>query len=267
MKISEETIKFLGRAICGDSGLIPYKSGPQLVDFFASFGSEDIYENGFPSRWKYTENKIREYNTTDALNSIIELSIDPRVFLDSQLDLKEAIKKINEFLVFDGYELKKQGSFYKVFEISGIVVETHKVNTLNEDFIKEQIKKCNDKIEKGDYNGAITNARSLAEAVMIKIIEENQNEEIKNDGNIDNLYKKVKKILNIKFTSSETPQFVLQIISGLDSIVSGLAGLSNNFGDRHANKSIAKRHHARLAVNSSMTFVDFLLESKDFQKK
>jgi hypothetical protein len=33
MKITEKTIRFLGRVLCGDTGLIPYKSGPQLVDF------------------------------------------------------------------------------------------------------------------------------------------------------------------------------------------------------------------------------------------
>ena len=62
------------------------------------------------------------------------------------------------------------------------------------------------------------------------------------------------------------PQTVLQILSGLDSIVGGLAGLSNNSGDRHANKFNTKKHHARLAVNSTMTLVDFLLESKEYQK-
>ena len=121
-------------------------------------------------------------------------------------------------------------------------------------------------IEQGDFNGAITNARSLAEAVMIEIIEKHEGKEIRNDGKIENLYKQVKKILNLTIDPKTMPQTVLQILSGLDSIVGGLAGLSNNSGDRHANKFNTKKHHARLAVNSTMTLVDFLLESKEYQK-
>ena len=82
-----------------------------------------------------------------------------------------------------------------------------------------------------------------------------------------NLYKRVKKILNITLDKNKLPATILQIISGLDSIVSGLAGLSNNSGDRHANKFNTMKHHARLAVNSTMTLVDFLLESKEYQQR
>src|SRR5690606_22099543 len=126
--------------------------------------------------------------------------------------------------------------------------------------------KCHRKIEEGDFNGAITNARSLAEAVMIEIIEENDGKEIKNEGKIDNLYRRVKQILNMTVDPAVLPPTVIQILSGLDSISTGLAGLSNNSGDRHANKFKTKKHHARLAVNSTVTFVDFLLDSREYQK-
>jgi len=52
MKVSERTIKFLGKTLCGDNGILPYKTGPQLVDFFVEFGADDRYGEGFPSRWK-----------------------------------------------------------------------------------------------------------------------------------------------------------------------------------------------------------------------
>ena len=267
MKISERTIRFLGKTLCGDNHLIPYKSGPQLVDFFLDYGGDDIYGGGFPSRWKYTEDKIREFNGTLHLKRIIENSLDARDFLETDIIIENSISEINKFLNFEGYQLKKIGEFYKLTDSKGIIVEPETVNNVDENFIQEQLKKCNDKIESGDFNGAITNSRSLAEAVMIHIIEEYDGKEIKNDGNIENLYKTVKKILKITIDKDILPQTIIQIISGLDSITSGLAGLSNNSGDRHANKFNTKRHHARLAVNSTMTLVDFLLESKEYQKK
>jgi hypothetical protein len=266
MKITERTIRFLSRGLCGDTGFVPYKSGPQLVDFFVNYGANDQYGEGFPSRWRYTEDKIREYNGTKFLKLTIEDSLNPRDFMESDIDINETVKTFNKFLNFDGYELKKVGEFYKITDSKGILVEPETVTGINHDFIQEQIKKCNDKIEQNDFNGAITNARSLAEAVMIEIIEKHEGKEIKNDGKIENLYKQVKKILKLTVDPSTMPQTILQIISGLDSIVGGLAGLSNNSGDRHANKFNTKKHHARLAVNSTISLVDFLLESKEYQK-
>lgn len=267
MKITERTIKFLGRTLCGDNGLLPRKSGPQLVDFFVENGADDIYEQGFPSRWKYTEDKIREFNNTPNLKKIIESSVDPRDFIESEIALDDSIQKINEYLKYDGFEIKRIGDFNKIKDSKGLLVEPETVSELSHDFIKEQIEKCHRKIDEGDFNGAITNARSLAEAVMIEIIEEHEGKEIKNDGKIENLYRQVKKILNMTIDPSILPPTVIQILSGLDSISTGLAGLSNNSGDRHANKFKTKKHHARLAVNSTMTFVDFLLDSKEYQNQ
>ena len=265
MKISEKTLRFLAKAISGNNKLTPYKTGPQLIEFFINYGANDQYGPDFPSRETYTLEKLREYNDSKTLKSIIEDSVDPRDFIDSNIDLKDSINTLNTALKFDNFELKEYNGRYKIADSKGILVEPETVNKINHDFIKEQLTKCNTKIDQEDYNGAITNARSLAEAVMIEIIEEYEGIEIKNDGKLDNLYKQVKKILKLTIDPKSMPGTIIQILSGLDSIVSGMAGLSNNSGDRHANKFKTSKHHARLAVNSTMTLVDFLLESKEFQ--
>ncbi|ANI89794.1 hypothetical protein A9P82_11140 [Arachidicoccus ginsenosidimutans] len=270
MKITERTIKFLGKTLCGDNEILPYKSGPQLVNFFVEFGADDTYGEGFPSRWKYTEDKVRQFNGSKQLKLIIESSVDPRDLMDAGATnekLDKVIEAINDYLRYDGYELKKVGVFYKVHDSKGIIVEPETVKGLNQSFIQEQITKCHSKIDRGDFNGAITNARSLAEAVMIEIIEQYEGKEIKNDGKLENLYRQVKKILNLTIDPDILPSTIIQILSGLDSVTTGLAGLSNNSGDRHANKFRTMKHHARLAVNAAMTLVDFLLDSKEYQKK
>jgi hypothetical protein len=67
MKVSERTIKALGKIATGDqakdgNALAPYQSGPQLVTFFNEFGANDVYGQGFPSRWNFAEAKIRSFN-------------------------------------------------------------------------------------------------------------------------------------------------------------------------------------------------------------
>lgn len=69
---------FLGKTLCDYNGILPYKKGHELVDFFVEFGADDVYGEGFPSRWQYTEDKVREFNNTTTLKSIIENSVDPR---------------------------------------------------------------------------------------------------------------------------------------------------------------------------------------------
>ena len=92
------------------------------------------------------------------------------------------------------------------------------------------MKKCQQKISADDFNGAITNARTLTEAVLIHVIETIELKEIKNDGNILNLWTRAKKALKIDLKKDEIPETVFQILSGLDTALNGLAGLSNNAG-------------------------------------
>jgi hypothetical protein len=267
MKLGEYSINHLAKAVCGDSSYTPYVKGYELVLMFNKYGFSDVYEQGFPSRWKYTEDKLRELNGSDNIRKIIEEVVDPRRFHGLEIKIENAVAQINEFLKYEKYELKKSGEFYKIFDFKGTLVEPETTKGVDHKFIQEQIEKCNKKITESDFSGAITNARTLIEAIFIEIIEKSENSEIKNDGNIDNLWKKVKKILRLEIDKDSLPDTIIQILSGIDSVVKGLAGLSNDSADRHANKFQTKKHHAKLAVNAAMTISDFLLDSYQYQKK
>jgi abortive infection Abi-like protein len=71
--------------------------------------------------------------------------------------------------------------------------------------------------------------------------------------------------MKLEIDKDTLPDFVIQILSGIDTAIKGLAGLSNNAGDRHANKFNTRKHHAKLAVNLAMTISDFLIESWNYQ--
>jgi Abortive infection C-terminus len=91
--------------------------------------------------------------------------------------------------------------------------------------------------------------------------------EKRSDGNVLNLWARAKKALKIDLKKEEIPDVVFQILSGLDTTINGLAGLSNNAGDRHANKFNTKKHHAKLCVNLAMTLSDFLVDILNERKK
>lgn len=265
MKISEFTLSHLSKALCGDNPSTPYMKGHELVNFFNKYGYNETYGQGFPARWKYAEDKLRELNGSDKIGQIIEEIVDPRRFHGLSTTVESAVNEINDFLKYDKFELRKVGDFYKLTDTKGTLIQSDTAKEINHEFINEQIEKCKKKILDNDFNGAITNARSLIEAIFIEIIERHGKKEIKNDGNVENQWTQVKKIMKLEIDKSTLPDYVIQILSGIDTAIKGLAGLSNNAGDRHANKFNTKKHHAKLAVNLAMTIADFLIESWNYQ--
>lgn len=251
----------LGQLIAGDTKVAPYLSGPQLINFFNDQGFDDVYEPGFPTRWKFATERIEQLNNTDKLRRMFEEFVDPRRYGGDEETSEKITSAINSLIKCDGFALQKVGNTYKVVAINGNLIQPETTKAMGHEFVSGQVQKCEQKILAGDYAGAITNARTLIEAVLIHIIETIEGEEVKNDGNVLNLWNRTKKALKLNLKKEDVPEPVFQILSGLDSSLNGLAGLSNNAGDRHANKFNTKRHHAKLAVNVAMTMCDFLIDT------
>lgn len=272
MKVSEYTIDFLGNLIAGDMDGAPYRSGPQLVKFFNEFGGREVYPagGGFPTRRIYAQDKLRELNGQAVLKQVISTALDPRAFLKNQLDLDSIVVKVNDNLKHDGYEVVKDGLAYKVRELSAGSVKFEMPATVSHELtqlaIDDNIRKCEEKLAKGDYSGAITNARSLVESVLIGIEKEFDTQALEYDGNLQALYKRVQKHLHLEPDRKDISDSLRQILSGLVSVVGGLAAVRNKMGDAHVTSYRPGRHHAKLAVHAAVTLSDFLFETKNYQQ-
>lgn len=272
MRVSDYTIEFLGNLIAGDMEGTPYRSGPQLVKFFNEFGARDVYPagGGFPTRRIYAQDKLRELNGQAFLKQVIATTLDPRAFLKHQLNIETVVAKVNDNLKYDGYEVVKDGLAYKVRELSAGAVKlgvpakvSHELTQLA---IDDNIRKCEEKLAEADYSGAITNARSLVESVLIGIEKEFDAQAEEYDGNLQALYKRVQKLLHLEPERKDISDSLRQILSGLVSVVGGLAAVRNKMGDAHATSYRPGRHHAKLAVHAAVTLSDFLFETKSYQQ-
>ncbi len=280
MKLSERSIKRLQEIITGDKGLSPYRSGPKLVEFFNEKGTNAVYGDGFPSRWMFAEGCIRQFNDTPALRDIVISAIDPRDYMDQTVwdqekgehrpvIVDEAVQYLNGFFEYDGYEIVPHGKGYNVRDINaGEILFDHKLDTekLAHAFISEQVDKCKTKISQRDYDGAITNARSFIEAVLIEIDTQYDPNVLSYDGNLQKLYKRVQKHLNLSPDAQGIDDNLKQVLRGFINVINGLSGVSNAMGDRHARKHKPSKHHANLIVNSAMTFCNFILDSHAYQQ-
>lgn len=272
MNLSEYTVEFLGNFIAGDIEGLPYRSGPQLVKFFNQFGARDVYPagGGFPTRRIYAQDKVRELNGTANMKLALVKTLDEREFSKSEKKADEAAGMLNEHLKYDGYELVRDGFSFKVRELSAgqikLAAPIVGVDELTQLSIDENIRKCETKLSEGDYSGAITNARSLIEAVLTGIERELDDEAVAYDGNLGGLYKRVQKLLSLEPDRKDISDALRQILSGLTSIVNGLATMRNKMSDAHASTYRPSKHHAKLAVYAATTLADFLFETKAYQK-
>ncbi len=273
MKLSEYAIKFLGNFVAGDLPGLPYRSGPQLVKFFNQFGSRDVYPSngGFPTRRIYAQDKIRELNGADVLRTLIAKAVDPREFINTEKTVEDAVTLLNENLKYEGYELAREGHFFAVRDLGAARVKlddsARVPDQLTQLTIDENIRKCEAKLSEGDFSGAITNARSLIEAVLIGIEKDFDTTAPSYDGDLVKLFKRVQKLLNLEPERKDIAEPLRQILSGLTSIVNGLAAMRNKMSDAHAASYRPGRHHAKLAVYAATTLADFLFETKNYQRQ
>jgi hypothetical protein len=270
MTIARNTLAELVKMVTGDTKMSPYRSGPMLVKLFNEYGANDFYAQGFPSRGKYVEEKLLPLNGTTSLRILINHIFDAREWIGEEFNPEAAVDHLNKFLKFDSYELVPDGDHFKVRETGGVVVqfdtpfpESQEVNHV---FIEEQVSKCDKKIDEGDFGGAITNARSLVEAVLIEIETQLSPAPPQYDGDLIKLNKRVQTLLNLDPARKDISDLLRQVLSGLTSVVNGLASMRNKMSDAHAAGYKASKHHAKLAVNSAKTFVDFIFDSYSYQK-
>lgn len=102
IKLTEPSIKQLAEVITGDGEKSPYRSGRDLVVFFNEHGAKDSYGQGFPARWAFAEEKLREFNCTPTMAGILTSAVDPRHFVeDEEHSVEEAVAHLNTFLKYD----------------------------------------------------------------------------------------------------------------------------------------------------------------------
>ena len=272
MKVSEYTIEFLGDLVAGDMDGTPYRSGPQLVKFFNEFGERDVYPNGggFPARRIYAQEKLRALNGQAVMKQVISTALDARVFLRHRLDVNPVAARVNDNLKHDGYELVKDGLAYEVHELPADSFNPQlpaKVpHVLTQLAIDDHIRKCEEKLSEGEYSGAIINACSLVESVLIGIEKELDAQAPEHDGNLQALNKRVQKHLDLEPDRKDISRSWRQMFSGLASVVDGLAAVRKKLGSAHATSYPPSRHHAKLAVHAAITLSAFLFETKNYQQ-
>lgn len=135
MLINEKTIEKLQQLINEET---EYRSGPKLVDFFNSLGFNDVYGKGFPSRWIYTEDKLRKINGTPELDKCIRNLFNPVNFIGKISILDNHIKELNNYLAFDKWQVIRNGTEITFKRIDKIILHDDNIELKPDDFLEKE---------------------------------------------------------------------------------------------------------------------------------
>jgi|GEM_PF-2802071 len=247
-----------------ETGYVLDFSNSSIQAFIIKSVSINIYsddENPFVSISK--ANRLRHLWDTEPDDIVAKLNIDLLEYW--KLKATEAEFEKNKDIYHECMKFNKELLNAKIIISDSGISKKLNIEVLSHKYIAEQIKKTNKKIDEVDYSGAITNARSLVEQVLMELAGR-LNPEIKNSGDLNKLYNLVAKEMNLQAANYSIDGFK-QILSGLCSIISGLSNLRNELSDAHARKFDPTFHHARIAINSAHSICEFLLDSYEHQLK
>lgn len=258
---------------------MPYLSGPELCELCNKFG---LYrEYGKESRWVYLHDLINyliEKNRCGELlldlfskqnfTNLLNLKTPEEVDSAYTYIIEATINKINVILFTTGSELQCiKGNYYIVEIGKEPVIEAPNIKLINLQYVHELKERCTEDFLAKNYDSVITKSRTMIEEILIYILEQN-GIEIETKGDINKIYNQVKTLYNMRQDKSYAGS-VNGLLSGLEKIVQSVAEMRNSNSDAHGvgnNRIVIREHEARLVMNSTISFCEYILEIYKYHK-
>ena len=254
-----------------DTFRMPYLKGTHLCELSDNFGLHQEYG---ASRWTYLENLMDCMIEQDRCDELLCYMFDLARFyhLESYGSAEEvakrhqeicnaAIDKINAKLVLGRHELQFVGGHFYITDINKKVeVPSPNISRIDLSYVRELPDRCKNELLQGNYDNVITKSRTLMEEVLIFILEK-RNQPIESRGDINKLYNQVKNLFNMQQSKNYDGR-VNSLLSGLEKIVEAIGNMRNVNSDAHgvgSSRIAVKEREARLAMNSAMTFCEYIL--------
>lgn len=242
----------------------------RYVDMAGDIFKHRVANYDWDDWWIVDDDRLELFTNDEIFLKFLCEMLHPVVRKDSE-ELEYLLDIFNRYLSQDGLEIipdkKISGkSVFKAVRIGMNSIEVENKEKFTREFAIEQLEKCENKVKDDDYDGAITNARSLVEDVFADIYSIVTGNELEKSGDLRDDYKSIKNLLNLA-PEKHTNDSIKQITRSFSTIIEGIDRLSNQMGDRHRRLVKPERHHAKICVNSAKVIVDFLYDTLDFQTK
>ena len=132
-----------------------YRSGPKIIQFFNDLGFNDVYGQGFPSRWMFTDEKLQAINGTPSLDKCIKNLFAPINFIDTPEKLDIYISEFNKYLAFDKWKVIRSHAEISFQKLDKVEFVTPKSQNDEEGFLAQEFSDL--KVANLKLDPAITN--------------------------------------------------------------------------------------------------------------
>lgn len=136
-----------------------YRSGPKLVEFFNTLGFKDSYGQGFPSRWIYTDDRLKHINGKPELDRCIKKLFNPVNFIGKISELDKHINDFNQYLGFDKWQLIRNETEISFQKIDKVKLHDEKIVLKADDFLEKEFEDLS--IDSLDLDGFVTEILKL----------------------------------------------------------------------------------------------------------
>lgn len=293
MKRKEESLldNDILRIIIGDKQIgnelfienkMPYLSGKKVCLLGQELGLNIYYNSGEYigySRLDYIKdvvnyciknNKIselfNELTKTENFTYLADISYNNGI-MDYWRLISELQMSINNILIFHGVQLLKENNMWYIKEID----DESKIVPLDEktdvNYIRKKYDEINDEIDNDKYNHAVTLTKNMLEKTL-KILLDKKEEKYTTADDINDLYKKIKKLYSLNIHSGMNEP-LKKIISGLNSIISGISEIRNLTGDAHEhaeNEFGLRKFDLKMLASSAEIVCEYLLNVMESEK-
>lgn len=112
-----QTLDSLADMICGDGQGYPvYRSGSELTRFFYRVGFSNFRHDGSTRKW-WTLSVLKQL-TENNLKAVVLRLADPREYRGNEVQVSQAVRKLNEILMVEGLKVELDGVTPKLKEIT-----------------------------------------------------------------------------------------------------------------------------------------------------
>lgn len=123
MLLGKKTLEKLRIIINGDGKEKDYRSGAKLVEFFNNLGFNDVYGQGFPSRWYYTDICLEKINGTPELDKCIKNTFAVINYIGRIAELDALIADFNQYLAFDKWAVVRDNNEITFKRLDKIIID------------------------------------------------------------------------------------------------------------------------------------------------
>ena len=175
-------------------------------------------------------------------------------------DLLRYYESKNDSRLANTVDVEKVRAIIEKYKVIAPTLQMPALKRVTNEYLREFFGRAYLDIEQGQYDSALTKAKTLLEETFCEVLQRNGKTKKKTD-DIYTLYSEVKSLYGMH-PHKEYDKRINETLNGVEKILKGISEMRNLASDAHGmgvTRFRIEAHHARLFVNAAAMMAEFVL--------